>query len=168
MALRVIVGMTATVIALALAGRRLSWLYRLIRVGQPSADRSGANRVTVYKGSRSQATEVIGQRKLLAWTIPGLAHAFTFWAFIVLGLTIVEAYGALFNARFGIGSWAGLGFVEDFFASSVLIALVVFTVLRYRQAPSRQGRASRFYGSHTGAAWANSGKTTSRTSKNGS
>jgi Fe-S oxidoreductase len=152
--LRLVVGLVATVIALGLAGRRLWWLSRLVRVGAPAADRLGPNRVVTFKGPRSQAAEVIGQRKLLAWTIPGLAHAFTFWAFIVLGLTIVEAYGSLFTPRFGIGSWAGLGFFEDFFATAVLVALVTFTVMRYRQAPSRQGRRSRFYGSHTGAAWA--------------
>ena len=154
MTVRVVVGLVATVVAFGLAGRRLWWLSRLVRLGQPAADRLGPNRVATYKGPRSQAAEVIGQRKLLAWTIPGLAHAFTFWAFIVLGLTIVEAYGSLFNAHFGIGSWAGLGFFEDFFATMVLVALVTFTVMRYRQAPSRRGRASRFYGSHTGAAWA--------------
>jgi Fe-S oxidoreductase len=110
-------------------------------------------RATAVKGLRSQAVEVIGQRRLLRWTVSGVAHAFTFWAFIVLMLTIAEAYGALFDDNFGIGSWAGLGFVEDFFAVAVLVALVVFTVIRYRQSPARRGRASRFYHSHTGAAW---------------
>jgi Fe-S oxidoreductase len=152
-ALRIVVGLVATVLAFALAGRRLWWLFRLVRVGAAPADRVGPDQVTDHKGPRAQATEVIGQRKLLAWTVPGLAHAFTFWAFLVLGLTIVEAYGSLFKARFGIGDWAGLGFFEDFFATAVLVALVTFTVMRYRQAPSRRGRASRFYGSHTGAAW---------------
>jgi hypothetical protein len=150
---RIVVGLVATACALGLAGRRLWWLSRLVRSGAPAADRVGAAKVVALKGPRSQATEVIGQRKLLAWTIPGLAHAFTFWAFIVLGLTIVEAYGSLFAAHFGIGSWAGLGFFEDFFATMVLVALGTFTVMRYRQAPARRGRTSRFYGSHTGAAW---------------
>jgi hypothetical protein len=31
-----------------------------------------------------QLTEVVGQRKLLKWTIPGMAHAATFWGFIVV------------------------------------------------------------------------------------
>ena len=153
MALRLSVGLVVTMLAFGLAGRRLWWLFRLVRIGQPPADRIGANQVTAHKGPRAQATEVIGQRKILAWTVPGLAHAFTFWAFLVLGLTIVEAYGSLFTPRFGIGDWGGLGFFEDFFATAVLVALVTFTVMRYRQAPSRRGRRSRFYGSHTGAAW---------------
>ena len=56
-----------------------------------------------------QATEVIGQRKLLKWSVPGAAHAATFWGFIVLLLTIIEAYGELFSRTFaipGIGHWA--------------------------------------------------------------
>jgi Fe-S oxidoreductase len=153
MALRIVVGMVVTAVALALAGRRMWWLLRLLKVGQPPADRVGPQRATAVKGLRSQATEVIGQRRLLKWTVSGVAHAFTFWAFIVLMLTIVEAYGALFDDHFGIGDWAGLGFVEDFFAVAVLIALVVFTVIRHRQSPARRGRASRFYHSHTAAAW---------------
>ena len=46
-----------------------------------------------------------------------------------------------------------VAFVEDFFGVAVLAALVVFTVIRIKQNPHRQGRLSRFYGSHTGAAW---------------
>ncbi|MDQ1486754.1 MAG: hypothetical protein QOJ62_2447 [Actinomycetota bacterium] len=156
MALRIIVGSVATVIALSLAGRRLFWLFRLIRVGQPAADRLGSRTNTTptpHKGVQAEVTEVIGQRKLLAWTLPGLAHAFTFWAFLVLGLTIVEAYGALADPDFGIGHWAAIGLIEDVFATAVLVALVVFTAIRYKNAPSRLGRASRFYRSHTGAAW---------------
>jgi len=156
MIVRIVVGVLATLVAFGLAGRRLWWLHRLLRSGQPAPDRVGRRSVaaaTPRKGASGELTEVIGQRKLLAWTVPGLAHAFTFWAFIVLGLTIVEAYGALFKADFGLGHWAALGFFEDLFIVAVLAALVVFTSIRYRNAPSRRGRASRFYKSHTGAAW---------------
>ena len=51
---------------------------------------------------QTEVTEVIGQRQLLKWTVPGLAHVFTFWGFLVLGLTIVEAYGALVDRDFCI------------------------------------------------------------------
>ncbi|HYS39462.1 MAG TPA: (Fe-S)-binding protein, partial [Pseudonocardiaceae bacterium] len=44
--------------------------------------------------------------------------------------------------------------LEDFFTVAVIVALVTFAVLRVRQAPERRQRASRFYGSHTSAAWA--------------
>jgi Fe-S oxidoreductase len=162
MTVRIVIGAIATVVAFGLAGRRLWWLYRLLRAGQPATDRAGrrsaadaggAPRATTVKGTRAEVTEVIGQRKLLAWTIPGIAHALTFWAFLVLGVTIVEAYGALFKPDFGLGHWAAIGFIEDLFATFVLVALVVFTKIRYLNRPSRRGRDSRFYRSHTGAAW---------------
>jgi Fe-S oxidoreductase len=52
---------------------------------------------------------------------------------------------------FGHARW--LGFLEDFFAVAVLVALIVFATLRLVNAPDREHRASRFYGSHTGPAW---------------
>ncbi len=92
----------------------------------------------------------------MKWTLPGLAHAFTFWGFTVLILTIIEAYGDLFQKNFaipGIGHSAFIGFIEDFFACAVLLALMTFSVIRLRASPKRKDRASRFYGSHTTTAW---------------
>src|ERR1039457_6058546 len=94
------VGLVLTVVAFAIAGRRLWWLKRLAAWGE-------------------RAPEVIGQRKLLKWSVPGAAHAATFWGFIILILTIIEAYGDLFSRTFaipGIGHWAAIGFLEDLFA----------------------------------------------------
>jgi Fe-S oxidoreductase len=88
--------------------------------------------------------------------VPGIAHALTFWGFIVLLLTIIEAYGDLFSRTFaipGIGHWAVIGFAEDLFAVGVLAGIVIFAVIRLRTDPDRLGRRSRFAGSHTGAAW---------------
>ena len=85
-----------------------------------------------------------------------VAHFLTFWGFIVLILTIIEAWGGLFDRDFhipGIGRWAAIGFVEDLFAVGVLVGIVTFAILRIRQAPARRQRESRFYGSHTRAAW---------------
>ena len=39
MVLRLVIGLGATVIALAIAGRRVWWLYRLISAGQPAPGR---------------------------------------------------------------------------------------------------------------------------------
>ena len=78
------------------------------------------------------------------------------WGFTILLLTIVEAYGDLFSKTFawpGFGHTAVVGFIEDFFAVAVLLALMVFATIRIVNAPARRQRSSRFYGSHTGAAW---------------
>ena len=34
--------------------------------------------------------EVLGQRRLLKWTIPGIAHSFVMYAFLILGSVYVE------------------------------------------------------------------------------
>src|SRR5579862_6362355 len=150
------VGLVLTVVALAIAGRRMWWLKRLAFSGQPAPERVAAVREHPGRDVEVQATEVIGQRKLLKWTIPGAAHAATFWGFIVLILTLIEAYGALFSRTFAfplIGHWAVIGFIEDLFAVGVLAGLATFTVIRLRNDPHKEGRRSRFFGSHTRAAW---------------
>jgi Fe-S oxidoreductase len=154
--LRMTVGLVLTVVALGVAGRRMWWLRRLAFSGQPAPERFAAVRTHPGRDIESQGVEVIGQRKLLKWTVPGAAHAATFWGFIVLILTIIEAYGDLFSRTFaipGIGRWAAIGFIEDLFAVGVLVGIATFTVIRLRNNPHREGRDSRFFGSHTRAAW---------------
>ena len=156
MVLRMIVGLVLTVAAFAVFGRRVWWLKRLAFSGQPAPERVAAVRTHPGRDVETQLTEVIGQRKLLKWSVPGAAHAATFWGFIVLLLTIIEAYGDLFSRTFaipGIGHWAAIGFLEDLFSVGVLCGLITFTVIRFRNDPHKEGRKSRFFGSHTGAAW---------------
>ncbi len=153
MPIRIILGLGLTVVGFAIAARRFHWLSRLIRAGKPDPSRV---RGPITRKAEAEVVEVAGQRKLLQWTVPGLAHFFTMWGFTILLLTIIEAYGDLFDKYFhipGIGTMGWLGFVEDFFTCAVLLALIVFSVIRLIQAPSRLERKSRFYGSHTGAAW---------------
>jgi Fe-S oxidoreductase len=152
---RIIIGLLTTVVCFGVAGRRFFWLSKLIRSGK-SADRTwqGVRRTKEVVGA--EVIEVAGQRKLLKWTVPGLAHFFTMWGFTVLLTTILEAYGALFNRDFHIpliGQDNWLAFLEDFFATAVLCSLLVFSVIRIKNAPKRKERTSRFYGSHLGAAW---------------
>jgi Fe-S oxidoreductase len=141
-----------TLVALAVAARRLFQLFGLIASGKPAPGRTSS----FSRRARTELEEVGGQRRLLRWTVPGLAHAFTFWGFTVLILTIIEAFGDLFDKNFaipGIGHSAFIGFIEDFFACAVLVALLTFSVIRLRASPKRKERASRFYGSHTTTAW---------------
>jgi hypothetical protein len=142
MVVRLILGLLMTVAALAVSGRRASWLYKLISSGQPDDNR----KQQVGERLRAQVVEVFGQRKLLAWSVPGLAHLFTFWAFVILASVYLEAYGALFDPDFHIpliGRWPLLGFLQDTIAVLALISLGVFAVIRIRNAPERVARASR-------------------------
>ena len=146
MAVRIIVGLVITAAAFVVAGRRLWWLYRLARAGQPAPERIAALREHPGRGAETQLTEVFGQRKLLRWTVPGAAHFLVFWGFVILFLTLIEAYGALFSRTFAIpviGHWAFVGFLEDLVAVGVLIGLVTFAAIRLRHQPRREGRKSR-------------------------
>ena len=152
MAVRLVVGLLMTALGVAVAARRGFWLYRLMRSGQPAPGRSD------HLGERlkAQLVEVFGQSRLLRWTVPGVAHALTFWGFVLLLTVYIEAYGALFDEDFHIpliGQWAVLGFLQDFIALAVLASIIAFAIIRIREAPERRQRASRFYGSHSGPAW---------------
>src|SRR5215207_7310210 len=114
-----------TAAAFAVAGWRAWWLLRLFRTGAPAR-------------LRAEIAEVLGQRKLLKWSVPGVAHFLTFWGFVILFLTIIEAWGALFDRDFHvplIGRWRAVGFLEDLFAVAVLVGIAIFAVLRIRNAP---------------------------------
>ena len=156
MTLTLIIGLAMTAIALAFAGRRALYLYRLITHGQPAPDRVEGVTGRLGTAVKTQLVEVFGQRKLLKWSVPGAAHFFVFWAFVILGSVYVEAYGALFDHDFHIpliGEWEILGFAQDFIAVMCLLGIVTFAVLRIQQSPQRLGRRSRFSRSHTGGAW---------------
>jgi Fe-S oxidoreductase len=149
---RLVIGLVMTVAALAVSGRRVLWVYELVRSGQPANDRLDG----LGARMRAQFVEVFGQRKLLKWSVPGLAHLFTFYAFVILASVYLEAYGALFDHDFHIpwiGRWPVLGFAQDAIAVLALVSIGVFALIRIRNAPEREARASRFYGSHTGGAW---------------
>ncbi|MGW5264835.1 (Fe-S)-binding protein [Microbispora sp. NPDC004025] len=157
-----IVGLVATAVAVALAGRRVLFLYRLARSGQPAPERIEYAKENAGAEVKAQLVEVFGQRKLLKWTPSGTAHFFVMWAFFILATVYLEAYGALIQGAITgkpdfhiplIGTWPVLGFLQDFIAVAALLGLIAFTVIRIRNSPKKLGRGSRFSGSHLGGAW---------------
>jgi hypothetical protein len=152
MLVRAVVGIAITVVLLAFALKRGWFLVSLARVGKPAVGRTS----DAPKRVEAEATEVLGQRKLLKWTVPGIAHVFAFWGFLILGITVVTAFGELVIENFSIpifGTWQVVRFMEDLFAILVLIGIVMFAIIRLTNNPAKQGRASRFFGSHTKGAW---------------
>ena len=153
MLVRIVLGAVIVAAGLAFAGRRLLWLARLVRSGAPAPDRvkDAPSRL------RAELAEVLGQRKLFKRWRSGLPHALVFWGFIILLVTIVEALGNTFISKsFAIpviGHSPVLGLIEDLFTVIVVAGLLVFSVSGLVDSPARRGRRSRFYGSHTGAAW---------------
>ena len=151
-----VIGLLMTAIALPLAARRVSWIYRLIRSGQPAPDRVEGVTGRVAAAVKTQLVEVFGQKKLLKWTVPGIAHFFVFWAFLILATVYLEAYGSLFKEGWAIpvvGTWGVLGFAQDFIAVMGLLGIIAFGAIRVKNSPKRLGRQSRFQGSHLGGAW---------------
>jgi len=151
-----ILGLLMTAVALPFAAKRIAFLYRLITSGEPAPGRVENVKGNVGEAIKGQLVEVLGQRKLLKWSVPGAAHFFVFWAFLILATVYLEAYGALFNPEFAIpviGRWPILGFAQDFIAVMALVGLVVFAQIRLKNSPEKLGRKSRFKGSHLGGAW---------------
>ncbi|MFN8192967.1 MAG: (Fe-S)-binding protein [Nocardioidaceae bacterium] len=147
-----ILGLLINAIALPIVARRLWFLFRLIRSGQPAPERIQGVTSRLGQAIKTEVVEVLGQRRLLKWTVPGTAHFFTFWAFMILGTVYVEAYGVMLGpddfAIPVIGHWWILGFLQDLIALAVLVAIVVFASIRVKNAPAKLGRKSRFKGSH--------------------
>ena len=153
-----VIGLLGTIVALAITGRRVRYLFRLITSGQPAPDRVAGVTKRLGRAVATQVTEVFGQKKLLKWSIPGAAHFFVFWAFLILGTVYLEAYGILLsgNPEWSIpvvGHWDLLGFAQDFIAIMALVGIVTFAAIRLRETPEKLGRKSRFSGSHLGGAW---------------
>ncbi|HZA20767.1 MAG TPA: (Fe-S)-binding protein [Actinomycetota bacterium] len=130
------------VVTLAVFARRLQELTGMLRLG--AADdrlpRSWARKL------KDEVVVVLGQRKLLQWTLPGVVHFFIFWGFLILFTTIIEGFGAVYQEGFHIpliGRWGPLGALQDFFIVAVLLS--VGTALWVR----RGERPGRYRGSHS-------------------
>src|SRR3954453_1228352 len=158
-----ILGLLLNVIALPIAGRRVWFLERLITSGQPAPDRIQGVTGRLGLAGKTQVVEVFGQKKLLKWSIPGAAHFFVFWAFLILATVYLEAYGALIALAFGadtlawsiplVGHWRVFVFLQDFIAMMAFFWILTFVVIRLNNAPKDLGRRSRFFGSHLRGAW---------------
>ncbi len=152
MLIRLVVGLGGTAVIALLAARRVRWLVKLTLSGQPVTGRTDQIGTRIW----TQFAEVFGQRRLLKWSVPGVAHFLTMWGFFILITVYIEAYGTLFVPNFHIpivGRWDALGFLQDFIALGVLAGISTFAIIRLRSEPKEYGRSSRFYGSHTGGAW---------------
>ncbi|HET6166893.1 MAG TPA: (Fe-S)-binding protein, partial [Marmoricola sp.] len=153
-----ILGLLMTAVTLFFAGRRVSFLARLITSGQPAPDRVENVTKRTATAIGTQLSEVLGQRKLLKWSVPGAAHAAVMYAFLILASVYLEAYAVLISRDpewnwFIFGNWSVLGFAQDLISVLCLAGLATFTWIRIKNAPEKLGRRSRFKGSHLSGAW---------------
>jgi len=152
-----LVGLAGAAVALALAGRRVLFLWSLFKSGQPDPERVLQVKRDPKADVEGQVVEVMGQKKLLKWTVAGLAHAAVMWAFILLATVYLEAAVALLFGLDkhipGIQTWGPIGFIQDTIALACTAGLITFAIIRIKNAPEKLGRKSRFKGSHLGGAW---------------
>lgn len=146
-----------------LALKRGLWLYQLVKVAAPAPERSLRN---AFRANLSHAlTNIFGNKKLLRWSLPGIAHFWVMWAFFVLQTTLIEAAGELVFGttfqipllnRIAIGNLTAydlLGFAQDTLGVLSLTGIVIFASMRFAQDPRRKGRESRFAGSNLVQGW---------------
>ncbi len=75
---------------------------------------------------------VLGQRGVLRDPIPGLAHFFTFWGFIVISLGTLNLWFGAFNGAIPLlGGNAVFNAFVDAFTLAVFVAVVVFSIRRF-------------------------------------
>ncbi|MFI8198259.1 (Fe-S)-binding protein [Streptomyces sp. NPDC085942] len=150
----IIVSLVLTVVGVALVARAVAQIYRFVRLGQavPAGSRTDDPKqrtITLIK-------EFVGHTRMNRWGIVGVAHWFVAVGFLTLGLTIVTAYGQLFQADWVlpyIGTFLPYEMYIEFIALGTTIGILVLIAIRQLNLPSRAGRKSRFTGSKMGQAY---------------
>jgi Fe-S oxidoreductase/nitrate reductase gamma subunit len=106
-------------------GMRIGHLIALLRLGQPE------NRLDhIEKRIGFFLRGVLGQSGVLRNPIPGLAHFFTFWGFIIIQLGALNLWANGFNTSLPLVSTRAFAYILDIFLILVTIALLVFAYRR--------------------------------------
>ncbi len=114
------------VAALVLFGIRMGKLVTLLLKAQPEdrTDHMG-NRVSEF------FQVVLGQSTVLRDPIPGLAHFFTFWGFIIIQFGLLNLILGAFNGSLPLlGDNRIFAIVLDIFVVLVLVSLIIFAIRR--------------------------------------
>ena len=146
---RIAAGFAIMGIAFGLATTRVRYLVELLLRGRRDPERFEYIRNPT--NIKYHAEKVLGQKKLFQWEFPGTLHALTFWGFLVVQIMLIESVGELFSPTFAIPGpfrWGWWGALGDTFLCAVALALLGFTIIRIKNTPRREGRKSRFFGSH--------------------
>ncbi|TDO54573.1 Fe-S oxidoreductase [Kribbella sp. VKM Ac-2527] len=150
--LAIVVSLTIAAVGIALFGRTIGHMVSVVKLGQPVSrtDNPGQRTATLAK-------ETLLHTRMLQWSHIGVVHWFVAFGFIGLFLSLVTAFGQLFDAHFAlplIGHWFVFEWVSEFLAWTGLLAIAALIVIRLRHLPSgSEGRYSRFYGSRAWQAY---------------
>ena len=136
-----------------IAGRRALQLFKLVTAGQKDPERFDD---LLTKRSVYAFQKIILQKKLLQRPGPGVAHALTFWGFLIIQVALLESVFEFFWKEASlplIGTHSWFGAVLDFFCVAVAGSLIAFAIIRVKNNPKIWQRKSRFYKSHMGPAY---------------
>ena len=137
------------IVASVMAYRAVRAMVRIIRTGQPDGTRWGPVRTRL----KTTLVESLGHTRMLKWSSIGVAHWFVFMGFYGLVLTLVEAFGEVWNPAFHIpliGEWGVWNLFADIIGTGTILGIGYLIYRRQRDHPRRQGRKSRFAGSNEG------------------
>ncbi|SNS87106.1 Fe-S oxidoreductase [Geodermatophilus pulveris] len=143
------ISLVLLVVAAVMAYRAVRAMVRIIRTGQPDDTRTGP----VGPRLKTLAVESLGHTRMLKWSAIGVAHWFVFVGFYGLFLTLVEAFGEVFDPAFHlplIGTWGLWSLFVEVIGTGTVLGILYLIVRRQLDHPRRKGRASRFAGSNEG------------------
>ena len=142
----IVLALAATVVGVVLFARAVARILDVVRLGRPVAGRRDER----GQRWRNMLVETLGHTRMLQWTTVGVAHWFVFVAFGALFLTLLTAYGQLFDPTFAlpvIGHWVVYEWASEIIAWAGLLGILTLIALRLSQ--RGRGRSSRFFGSRT-------------------
>ncbi|MGW2370761.1 (Fe-S)-binding protein [Kitasatospora sp. NPDC001683] len=150
----ILISLTTTVVGVALFARAIAQIYRFIRLGQsvPKGARINdpvARTVTLIR-------EFLGHTRMNKWGVVGIAHWCVAVGFYALILTLVGAFGQLFDPDYEvplIGDWTPYLVFQELLGLVTFLGIAVLIVIRQLSLPNKSGRKSRFAGSNMGFAY---------------
>ncbi len=143
----IVVSLAIAAVGITLFVKAIRTIIATLKIGQPAVGRSDD------KAARwtNMLKETLGHTRMLQWTVVGIGHWFVFIGFGLLFLTLLTAFGQLFDAHFAlplIGHFFLYEWVSEFFTLAMLVAIVAFIGYRMTRPSERtRGTKGRFYGS---------------------
>ncbi|WP_018157839.1 (Fe-S)-binding protein [Demetria terragena] len=140
-----IIALGITAVGTALLVRAVRRILATLHVGAPEArgDRKVQRTLTLLR-------EFLGHTRMSRIRIVSAAHWVTMVGFGFLFLTLVTAFGQIFNPHFAIpliGHFPVYEWATDILVITGLVGIVTLMVVRRKKHPAKEGRTSRFYGS---------------------
>ncbi|GAB3912787.1 (Fe-S)-binding protein [Kibdelosporangium lantanae] len=141
-----------TVVAVVLTTRTVRRMIKTIRLGQPDPTRNGP----FGRRFATMLKEVLGHTRMLKWSHVGVAHWFVMAGFGGLILSVVAAYGEVFDPAFELpvlDSWSLYNLFVEVLGVTTVLGILALILIRQRNHPRRADRQSRFAGSRQGRAY---------------